>query len=150
MHAQQEYRDSLKHLSSLLAKTHKALVDYELSLRELQVGECFNAGTKLQMLIQDPAFAWLRTMSQLMVLVDDAIYQKEPLAEEQYLNLREEVKKLMVDKTTTEFARPFDSICKKVPEIRHEHDKIVSFLEQRPSGYGPEEAELSVRDIQGP
>lgn len=150
MHAQQEYRDGLKHLSGLLAKTHKALVDYELSLRELQVGERFTASTKLQMLIQDPDFAWLRTLSQLMALVDDAIYQKEPLAEEHYLSLREEIRKLIVEKTDADFTLPYEAICKKVPEIQKEHEKIASFLEQRTSGYGPEEEKLNVRDIQGP
>lgn len=150
MNSQQEYRDSLKHISALLAKIHKALVDYELSLRELQVGESFSAGTKLQILIQDPAFAWLRTLSQLMALVDDAIFQKEPLAEEQYLSLRAEVQKLLVEKTTEGFTRPYESIRRKMPEIQTEHEKLALFLEQKPSELGPEEQELSMREIQGP
>lgn len=128
MHPQQDMRDSLKHISSLLAKVHKGLMDEQMSNKELAAGAPFSPGTKLQLLLNDPEFDWLRSLSQLMTLVDGGIFQKEPLTEEQFAGLIGEVQNLMVKQTNKKFTDSFLAICRRRPEIMIEHRELAKFL----------------------
>ncbi len=128
MHPQQEMRDSLKHISALLAKIHKGLMDEQMSAKELAVGSAFSPNTKLQLLLNDPEFEWLRSLSQLMTLVDDGIFQKEPLTEEQFAGLIFEVQNLLIKQTNKKFTDNFLAICRHRPEIMVEHRELAKFL----------------------
>jgi hypothetical protein len=131
MHPQQDMRDSLKHISSLLAKIHKNLMDDQMSNKELKAGGLFSPGTKLNLLLNDPEFDWLRSLSQLMTLIDDGIFQKEPITEEQYYSLVEEVKKLLFKQTNKKFTDQYISICRQRPEIMVEHRELQKFIESK-------------------
>ena len=54
-----------------LLKLHKALLEAERIGYEKQMGRIENPGTFLQLLMNDPWFAWLRPISQLIVLIDE-------------------------------------------------------------------------------
>jgi hypothetical protein len=134
MHPQPEMRDSLKHISSLLAKIHKGLMDEQMGNRELAAGGLFTPATKLQLLLNDPEFEWLRSLSQLMTLVDDGIFQKDPLTEEQFAGLLVEVKNLLIKYDNKKFADHFLAICRKRPEIMVEHRELSKFLSDKMEG----------------
>ncbi|HEX4924447.1 MAG TPA: hypothetical protein VFV50_10185 [Bdellovibrionales bacterium] len=120
MQSQHDMKQSLKHLSALLARIHKALMEHQMQQRERRTGETLNPATKLNLLLGDPEFAWLRTLSQLMVLIDDAYFQKEPLTESLITSLRNEVDKLLVQQTNEEFAKTFNSVAPLVPGLQKE------------------------------
>lgn len=131
MQPQQEMRDTLKHISSLMARIHKGLMDEQMSLRELKAGGPFNPATKLQMLLNDPEFEWLRSLSQLMTMVDDGIFQKEPLSVEHYANLVEEVKNLLFRQKNKKFTDTYIATCRARPEIMVEHRELLKFIESK-------------------
>ena len=54
-----------------LLKLHKALLEAEKIGYEKQNGRIENPGAFLQLLMSDPWFAWLRPISQLIVLIDE-------------------------------------------------------------------------------
>ena len=61
----------LKDVRTPLLKLHKALLEAERIGYEKQVGRIENPGAFLQLLMSDPWFAWLRPLSQLIVLIDE-------------------------------------------------------------------------------
>jgi hypothetical protein len=69
----------LADLRVALLDLHKALVDSERANYEKTVGAIQSPNHFLQLLIRDPWFAWLHPLSQLIVAMDDALDEKEPL-----------------------------------------------------------------------
>lgn len=69
--AKGEYSERLSHLSKILLSLHKRLLD---TAREEYVrthGEVENAFRMLALVMDDPYFAWLRPVSQLIVRIDE-------------------------------------------------------------------------------
>ncbi len=57
---------------------HKALLDSERTSYELVHGPIASPGAFLQLLINDPRFAWLRPVTTLIVQIDEALAAKNP------------------------------------------------------------------------
>ncbi|HVU27553.1 MAG TPA: hypothetical protein VHG71_07420 [Verrucomicrobiae bacterium] len=68
----QPIRDALLHL-------HKTLVDSERVNYEKTMGKIPSSNQFLKLLIEDPWFAWLHPLSQLIVSMDEVLDEKEPL-----------------------------------------------------------------------
>src|ERR1043165_4278003 len=75
----QETRDRLQALRSALLTLHKALVDSERVEYEKVMGKIQSPNHFLQLLTTDPWFAWLSPLSKLIVSIDEALDEKEPL-----------------------------------------------------------------------
>lgn len=71
-----ENAERLKGARDLLLKLHKNLVDHERSIWEGMNGPA-TAGQFLNVLIEDPDFAWLRKFSTLIVDIDEMFAQKD-------------------------------------------------------------------------
>ena len=65
-------RNGLLHL-------HKKLLDSERAAYEHDIGKVHSAGHLLDLVLNDPAFAWLRELSQLVVLIDETLDADEPV-----------------------------------------------------------------------
>jgi hypothetical protein len=76
---QEEIRKPLVELHGALLKLHKALIDSERVVYEKIVGPISSPNHFFQLLTNDPWFAWLRPISQLIVAIDEALDAKEPL-----------------------------------------------------------------------
>src|SRR5262249_4450423 len=75
----QGYRQRLDALRGPLLNLHKALVDSERVEYEKTIGKIQSPNHFLQLLTSDPWFAWLSPLSQLIVSMDEALDEKEPL-----------------------------------------------------------------------
>jgi hypothetical protein len=64
-----------------LLALHKALLDYEKIRYERTHGRLESSGQFLQLAINDPHFAWLRPISELVVQIDQLLSSDEPGAE---------------------------------------------------------------------
>lgn len=71
----------LKKGRDLLLSLHKSLLDFERSAYEQSNGEV-TATQFLNLLLEDPEFAWLRKFSTLIVDIDEMFAQKDGFAEE--------------------------------------------------------------------
>ena len=76
---QEEMRKPLVELHGALLKLHKALIESERVVYEKEVGPISSPNHFFQLLTDDPWFAWLRPISQLIVAVDETLDSKEPL-----------------------------------------------------------------------
>jgi hypothetical protein len=68
-----ETRRKLKDLSKSLLRLHKTLLDGAKIEYEAKFGEIAGVNQYLQLVIDDPHFAWLRKISALIALVDEAV-----------------------------------------------------------------------------
>src|SRR5882672_1682237 len=76
---QEQVRQRLTTIRLALLDLHKALVDSERVSYEKTVGQISSPNHFLQLLTRDPWFAWLQPFSQLIVAMDEAVEEKEPL-----------------------------------------------------------------------
>ena len=72
-----EKRDKLKTLTAILARIHKALMELQMNDLQAVSGIEIKPAARLNLLLGDPSFAWLRNLSQLMAIADDVYFQKE-------------------------------------------------------------------------
>jgi hypothetical protein len=61
-----------------LLRVHKALLDHERGRYERERGPISGPGEFLELVINDPWFAWLRPVSELAVQIDELVSSKEP------------------------------------------------------------------------
>ena len=71
----------LKNARNLLLGLHKSLVDFERSIYEGMNGSTTGAQF-LNVLLEDPEFAWLRKFSTLIVDIDEMFAQKDGFGDE--------------------------------------------------------------------
>jgi hypothetical protein len=72
-------RQSLLEFRNSLVRLHKTLIDSERAVYENSVGVINSPHHFFQLLTNDPWFAWLRPVSQLIVAIDEGLDVKEPL-----------------------------------------------------------------------
>jgi hypothetical protein len=118
------HKDYLNDLSRSLARIHKFLMDYQMVQYQNRTGQLLNPATKLNLLLQDPEFAWLRILSQLMVRVDEVFFQKEPIIDDQVSRLNFEVEELLIRKANDVFNIHFDAMIPHIPELLAEHERL--------------------------
>ena len=70
-------RERLKKVRDGLLHLHKYLMDSERAAYERDVARITSAGEYLRLVLDDPWFAWLRELSQFVVLVDEVLDEKE-------------------------------------------------------------------------
>jgi hypothetical protein len=61
-----------------LLRLHKYLLDSEKAAYERDIERISTAGQYLDLVLNDPWFAWLRELSQLVVLIDETLDSKQP------------------------------------------------------------------------
>lgn len=71
-------RERLTALRWGLLKLHKGLLDSERGVYEHDVARINTPSQFLDLLLQDSFFAWLRELSQLIVLIDETLAWDEP------------------------------------------------------------------------
>jgi hypothetical protein len=72
-------RERLTHLRNGMLRLHKLLLDSEKAAYEHDVQRITTTGQYLNLVLNDPWFAWLRDLSQFVVLVDETLDQEEPV-----------------------------------------------------------------------
>lgn len=75
-------RQGLIDLRNNLLRLHKILLEAERRTYERVHGKIPSPGAFLQLLLNDPWFAWLRPVTTLVVEIDETLAAKEPPAEE--------------------------------------------------------------------
>jgi hypothetical protein len=76
---EKEIRQYCADLRNALLSLHKTLVDSERVTYEQTIAAIQSPNHFLQLLTSDPWFAWLQPLSQLIVAMDEALDEKEPL-----------------------------------------------------------------------
>lgn len=90
-----ETRRNLKDLSKSFLRLHKILLESEKAEYEKTNGRIGSPNQYLQLVLDDPQFAWLRRMSSLIALIDEACSIRRPATEDAAEALVVETEKLL-------------------------------------------------------
>ncbi len=71
-------RARLTALRNGLLRLHKILLDSEREIYDHDIARITSASQFLGLVLEDPHFAWLRELSQLVVLIDETLDWDEP------------------------------------------------------------------------
>jgi hypothetical protein len=105
-----------------LLALHKALLDYERIRFERTHGRIESTGAFLQLAINDPHFAWLRPVSELVVQIDELLVSDEPGAEVDADTIMAHARTLLrADENGGEFQRNYHRTLQDSPEVVMAH-----------------------------
>ena len=101
-----------------LLALHKALLDYEKIRYERTHGRLESSGKFLQLAINDPHFAWLRPISELVVQIDQLLASDEPGAEVDADTVMDSAKALLrADENGKDFQKRYHRALQDSPEV---------------------------------
>src|SRR5882762_8854553 len=95
-------RGQLEGLRIKLLDLHKELLDLERRNFEQRFGPV-NSGELLQLVINDPQFAWLRMISALVVEIDETLNDDEPATLSDFEDLISQARVLLTSPGNEEF-----------------------------------------------
>jgi hypothetical protein len=109
-------------LRQALLELHKALIEYERVVIERERGR-LTATEMWKLLVEDPALAWLRSLSEVIVRLDEGV----AAAEEE--DVRVMVRALLVaDPDGGEFQRRYGELLQASAEVVIAHRAVVQRL----------------------
>src|SRR5580704_8875590 len=107
-------RPNLTALRNGLLRWNKSLLDIERAAYERDVARISSTGQYLQLVLDDPWFAWLREISQLIVIVDETLAQKEPATDADAARLVAKARELLLpSESGSDFARRYDQAMQR-------------------------------------
>jgi hypothetical protein len=125
-------RQRLTDLRVALLKLHKALVDSERVGYEKTMGKIQSASHFLQLLTNDPWFAWLHPLSQLIVAMDEALDAEEPLTADKVDALAHQSKLLLVATENNDgFPGHYFEAMQRDPDVVLMHAEVVKLRKLR-------------------
>jgi catechol 2,3-dioxygenase len=116
-------RARLADLRTRLLALHKALLEDARSQYEMDRGRISGSGALLQLVINDPWFAWLHQISETIVRIDDITTEPDVRA------LLEQVDRLLVPAEHGDsFARRYFEAIQRQPAVVLAHGDVKRFL----------------------
>jgi hypothetical protein len=120
-------RHQLTLLRNGLLRWHKSLLDIERAAYERDVQRITSTGQYLQLVLGDPWFAWLREISQFIVIVDETMAQKEPATPADAARLIAQARELLVpSETGSDFARRYQEAMQRDPAAVLAHGAMMA------------------------
>lgn len=124
----------LQDLRIALLNLHKALVDSERVSYEKTVGGIQSPNQFLNLLINDPWFAWLQPLSQIIVAMDETLEAKEPLTTAGADGLIRQTSQLLVATEAGEgFSRHYFDALQRDPDVVLAHAEAAKLFSPRKS-----------------
>ena len=120
-------RQPLLEFRHALLDLHKALIDSERAVYETDVGPVQSPHHFFQLLTSDPWFAWLRPVSELIVLMDELLQGDEPVTDERASALVERTRTLLTD-GHARFGRKYHDLLQRDPTVLVAHGAVIGRL----------------------
>jgi hypothetical protein len=119
----------LTDLRNGLLSLHKTLLDSERAAYERDIARIESTGEFLRLVLDDPWFAWLRELSQLVVMIDEALDAKVPPTDidaERFVAQSREM--LVPSETGTGFKKSYFEAMQRDPDVVLAHGKARKLL----------------------
>ena len=129
-HASPAERQQIIEVRNSLLALHKILLELERQRYERTNGRINDMFQLLNLTINDPAFAWLRPLSALIVQIDEKLDDKDkPMTSEQAKVLRREVRELLTPKQVgSDFQRNYHWALQESPDAVIAHGSTLKGL----------------------
>ena len=119
-------RPNLTALRNGLLRWHKSLLDSERAAYERDVARITSTGQYLQLVLDDPWFAWLREISQFIVIVDETLDLKEPApTAADAARLIAQARELLVPSGDSDFGRRYAEAMQRDPAAVLAHGDMM-------------------------
>src|SRR5689334_10251689 len=126
-------RALLVELRRLLLQLHKTLIDWQRTDYERVHGR-LQTTKLLNVMFSDPEFAWLRSMSGLIVRIDEALEVKPPKPEIETGPLVAGARDLLAPEAGTPYAQRYHAALQELPDAVLAHRDLVTLLKlKRPA-----------------
>jgi hypothetical protein len=112
-----------------LLELHKALLDAERAKYE-QIHGKVTAGKMLQLAFEDAQFAWLRSLSELIVRIDELLEAKEASDSDREKLLATVSALLTTSGQSTSFSLAYDAALQSDPHIVVLHGRVMQALRE--------------------
>jgi hypothetical protein len=123
-----ETRATLKDLSKAMLRLHKTLLDASKVEYETKNGKIESVNQYFQLVIDDAHFAWLRKISSLIALIDEAVSVRRPATETEAQGLFNEAKVLLNFQDADEnFNTKFQTALQKNKDAVLNYNDALSF-----------------------
>jgi len=128
-HEAADGRGQLVKLREALQQLHKTLLASERMSYETSFGVTLSPYQFLQLLTNDPWFAWLAPITQLLADVDARLDEKKSLAPADVQLLGRRTKLLLTPTETGEgFSRQYDEVLQRDPDVLFAHVTMAKLL----------------------
>jgi catechol 2,3-dioxygenase len=118
-------RHRLRDLRARLLHLHKVLLDDARVAYEMDRGRVPSNASLLQLVINDPWFAWLHALSELVVRIDQAVEHEAPATEADATTLVESVERLLTASENGDgFARRYFEALQRQPAVVLAHAAV--------------------------
>jgi hypothetical protein len=122
----------LQEIRNALLRLHKVLVESERVTYEKTIGTIQSPNRFLQLLIDDPWFAWLQPLSQLIVAMDEAQDAKKPATDSDVQALIQQARRLLVASEEGEgFSRHYFDALQRDPDVVLAHADTTKLLKNK-------------------
>jgi hypothetical protein len=125
-------RDPVRRLTDLrngLLKLHKVMLESEKALYERDIERIPSVGRYLELVVNDPWFAWLRELSGLVVLIDEAMAGDEPVRTEDADRFAGESRALLTPaENGSGFAKEYFKLLQRDPNVVMAHSEMMKTL----------------------
>ena len=126
-------RALLTEIRHLLLRLHKTLIDWQRADYERVHGR-LQTTQLLNVMFNDRAFAWLRSMSGLIVRIDEALEVKPPKEPIESGPLVAAARELIAPEAGSAYAQRYHAALQELPEAVLAHRDLVILLKlQRPA-----------------
>jgi len=124
-------RERLTELRNGLLKLHTVLLNSERALYERDVQRIRSSHQFLDLVLNDPAFAWLRVLSQLVVLIDETLEADEAPSAAEASRLVRQVRELLSPaQPDGAFERPYLAALQRDPDVILAHAAALKMLKR--------------------
>jgi hypothetical protein len=124
--------ERLRDVRLRLLDLHKVLLEDTKAAYELDRGRIATNSTLLQLVINDPWFAWLRPLSETVVRIDVMLLPDAAATEAEALALLEQIERLLSPAEGVEpFARRYSEALQRQPAVIMAHADVRRVLKQK-------------------
>jgi catechol 2,3-dioxygenase len=125
-------RRLLGELRAGLLQLHKVLLDDARAAYEMDRGRVGNNASLLQLVISDPWFAWLHSLSELVVRIDETVDPGAPATQSDAMALVDQVERLLTASETGEgFQRRYFEALQRQPAVVLAHADVRRVLKKK-------------------
>lgn len=118
----------LRELRRALLHLHKALLDMERAAYEQVYGSA-SSGELLQLVINHEQFAWLHSISELIVRIDELLDADEPVTTHEAGILLAQARALLKpSETGNDFERKYYAALQREPDVVLAHREVTRIL----------------------
>jgi hypothetical protein len=127
-------RSKLDRMATAMRVLHKALIDVTQHEYERTHGKVQNPYALFTLVANDPAFAWLRPMTRLIVEMEDLLGRPlPPPVEADVAETRKRIDRLLVTEGDP-FSQRYLALVQASPEIAAEHGRLHGVLNDIAAG----------------